>query len=193
MDNWINVIPIGILIISCGYLIFTNDWRKSLISYAVIYMCAFIVITQYWTFTFSLVKLITGLMSLVVLGVSINHQHEKESSKTKSEWIFQLVSLGLLFTVITYLGSGVSNYLSLPLEIILSSLVIIVFSVFQLGITHTPYRIILSIMILFFGFELIFSSNEPSLLVNGLLAIVTLLVAFMGGFLITNEYEGTEE
>jgi hypothetical protein len=193
MDHWINLIPILILTAACLFIMLTDDWRKILISYAVIYISAFSIITQYWSFSFSLVKLITGLMSLVVLGLSINKHFEVPQRKLNAEFIFRLVALFLIFVIMVFLVNQISNYLSIPLEIALASLLMIGFSVFQLGISLQPRRIILAILTLFFGFELIFSANESSLLVNGLLALVSLLVALMGGYMIVNEFESDEE
>jgi hypothetical protein len=193
MDNWINILPILMMVAACIYIFITNDWRRILIAYAVIYISAFVVIAQYWSFTFSLVKLITGLMSLVVMGISINRYYTVPEKKIRSELVFRLIALCLIFILVTFMVYRISNYLSIALEIVLASLLLVGFGIFQLGITHEPYKLFLSILILFFGFELIFSANETSLLVNGLLAVVTMLVALMGSFMIINENEMSEE
>jgi hypothetical protein len=193
MDNWINIIPILILVAACVYIFITNDWRRILIAYAILYICAFAIIAQYWSFTFSLVKLITGLMSLVIMGISINRYYELPEKKTKSELIFRLIALCLIFILVAFMVYRISNYLSIALEIVLASMMLIGFGVFQLGITHESYKLFLAILVLFFGFELIFSANETSLLINGLLAVVTMLVALMGSFMIINEFEVGEE
>jgi hypothetical protein len=193
MDNWINLIPILLLTAACLFIMLTDDWRKILLSYAAIYFSAFSIIAQFWSFSFSLVKLITGLMAIVVLGISINKHYGIPPRKINAEFIFRLVALFLVFVIMVFMVNRISNYLSVPLEITLASLLLIGFSVFQLGISLQPHRVFLAILTLFFGFELIFSANESSLLVNGLLALVSLLVALMGGFLIVNEFESDEE
>ena len=193
MDNWINLIPILIITAACIYIFITDDWRRILIAYAVLYILAFVIIAQYWSFTFSLVKLITGLMSLVVMGISINRYYSSPDKKMKSELLFRLIALCLIFILVVFMVYRISNYLSISLEIVLASLLLIGFGIFQLGITHEPYKLFLAILVLFFGFELIFSANETSLLVNGMLAVVTMLVALMGSFMIINEYEANEE
>jgi len=193
MDHWINVIPILFITAASVIIILLDDWQKILIGYAVIYLSAFSIFVQFWSFSFSLVKLITGLMSLVILGLSIVRYPGQSNVKTKAERIFRLITLLLIFTVLGFMVYRISVYLSIPLEIVMASLFIIGLGFIQLGITHELYKLFLAILILFFGFELIFASNETSLLINGLLATVTLLVSFMGGFLIINEQEGEEE
>jgi hypothetical protein len=193
MDHWINILPILILTAACIFIFITNDWRRILIAYLVIYISAFVIIAQYWSFTFSLVKLITGLMSLVVIGISINRYYTVHEKKVNSELVFRLIALCLIFILVAFMVYSISNYLSIALEIVLAALLLIGFGIFQLGITHEPYKIFLAILVLFFGFELIFSANESSLLVNGLLAVVTMLIALMGSYMIINEFETGDE
>lgn len=193
MDNWINLIPILILIAACIFIFIINDWRRILVAYSVIYLSAFAIFAQYWSFTFSLVKLITGLMSLVILGISINRYYTIPKRKTKSELVFRLVALCLIFILVAFMVYRISNYLSISLEVVFASVLLIGFGIIQLGITHEPYKLFLAILILFFGFELIFSANETSLLVNGMLAAVSMLVALMGSYIIINEFETSEE
>lgn len=193
MDHWINIIPILILTAACIYIFITNDWRRILIAYVILYICAFAIIAQYWSFTFSLVKLITGLMSLVVLGISINRYYAVPDKKVRSELVFRLIALSLIFILVAFMVYRISNYLSISLEIVLASVLLIGFGIYQLGITHESYKLFLAILVLFFGFELIFSANETALLVNGLLAVVTMLIALMGSFMIINEFEAGEE
>lgn len=193
MDHWINILPILILAVACIYIFITNDWRRILVAYSLIYICAFAIIAQSWSFTFSLVKLLTGLMSLIVIGISINRYYAIPEKKVKSELVFRLIALCLIFILVVFMVYRISNYLSIALEIVLSALLLLGFGIFQLGITHEPYKIFLAILVLFFGFELIFSANETSLLVNGLLAVVTMLIALMGSFMIINEFEPGDE
>jgi hypothetical protein len=193
MDHWINIIPILILTAACVYIFITNDWRRMLIAYAILYICAFVIIAQYWSFTFSLVKLITGLMSLVVMGISINRYYSIPEKKVKSELVFRLIALCLIFILVSFMVYRISNYLSISLEIVLASMLLVGFGIFQLGVTHEAYKLFLAILVLFFGFELVFSANETSLLVNGLLAVVTMVVALMGSFMIINENETGDE
>ena len=192
MDNWVNLLPVLILAAACMFIMAIDDWKKSILGYALIYISAFSIIVQYWSFSFSMVKLLSGLISLVVLGMSIYRRFEISETKPVAERVFRLVALSLVYTLILFIAYRISNYLSIPLEIVLSSLLIIGFAVIQLGVAHEAYKIFMAILALFFGFELIFSSNEASLLVNGLLAVVTLLVALIGSYMIVNEFEGEE-
>ena len=193
MDNWINLLPVLILAAACFYILLTDYWLHSFLGYAVVYLSAFCILVQYWSFTLSLIKLLTGLITLTVLGISIYRQTYSQGNRYKSELVFRVAALILIFIMMMFIAGRISIYLSLPEEITISSLFIIGFSFFQLGITQDPLKIFLSILLLFFGFEMIFSSNESSLLVNGLLALISLLLALTGSYMIVNEFEGGEE
>lgn len=174
-------------------ILIVDRWQWSLLSCALTYIAAFLIMIQFWTFSFSLVKLVSGLMSLVVLGLSINKRLRVTVVRSKAEQVFRLVAFTLILLIMVFLTGKVLESLSIPLEIVLASFVMIGFGVFQLGISQEPFRVIVAILILFLGFELIFSTNETSLLVNGLLSLITLLIAFIGGYVIVNEFESSEE
>jgi hypothetical protein len=193
MDHWINLLPIFVIAAASVFILVFSDWQKILVSYAILFIAAFSIFVQFWSFSFSLVKLITGLMSLAIIGISIFRSPKQERIKTKAELIFRVITIILMFSIFVFLVYEISNYLSIPLELVLASLLIIGLGFFLLGSSHELYKRFLSIITLFFGFELIFSSNETSLLVNGLLALVMLLVSLMGGFLIENEHEEIAE
>jgi hypothetical protein len=55
--------------------------------------------------------------------------------------------------------------------------------------TTSPFYIIVGIMTVFFGFELLYASIETSILINGLLAAMNLLVALVGSYLISLKQE----
>ncbi len=193
MDHWINILPILVLSAACFYVLRNDSLKKILPGYAAIYLSAFSIIVQFWSFTFALIKLISGLMALIILGISIYKHIDSPPLIKKAAIIFKLVAMGLVVIIILFIVEGISGYLSIPLEITLSSLLVIGLGLIQLGVSHEAHKILLAIIILFFGFELAFSTNETSLLVNGLLAFVSLLVALMGGYMIVNEFEVDEE
>jgi hypothetical protein len=55
----------------------------------------------------------------------------------------------------------------------------------QLGITLHPIRVILGLLTTLTGFEILYSTIENSILVSGLLAVVTLGLALTGSYLLT--------
>jgi hypothetical protein len=60
-----------------------------------------------------------------------------------------------------------------------------------LGIRFEPHSVILGILLVFSGFELLYASVETSVLINGLLSAINLLMALIGSLMIdiTNRVE----
>jgi hypothetical protein len=56
----------------------------------------------------------------------------------------------------------------------------------QFGMSSLPGRLMLGLLTLLSGFEILYSSMEKSILVVGLLAILTLGLAFTGAFLLSS-------
>jgi hypothetical protein len=193
MENWFNLLPILLIAITCILLISTDDWKKALLFYGIIIFLAFLILIQFWSFSSSLVKFLTGIMSLLILSLSINRNYQSTDNRSKSEMIFYSVALCLIFLIVIFVSKRISDFLSIPLELIISSLFISGYGILQLGMTQKLYKVFLALLLFFFGFELIYSINESSLLVNGLLAMVSLLVALIGGYLLAIEYESVEE
>ncbi|MBA4374563.1 MAG: hypothetical protein C0401_00115 [Anaerolinea sp.] len=193
MENWINVAPILVITAACFFMMLTDDWKKNMISNGIVFLSAFLILIQFWSFSFSIVKLITGLMSLAILGISINRNDSIQNIKSRSEKIFRTGALTLIYLIIIFISTRVANYLSIPLELNISALFILGFGIIQLGMSQRLYKVFLAILLMFFGFELIYSANEASLLVNGLLALVMMLVSLVGGYILVSEYESREE
>ncbi len=193
MDYWFNFLPVALIMLACLYCIISENWATSILSIGLVYIAGFLILIQFWPFSFSLVKLVTGLMSLVVLGVSINTYHSFRMPTINGEKLFRLVALGLVFLILGFLAVRISKFLLLPLEIVLGALFAIGFGVIQLGISQEPYKVFLALLVIIFGFEMVYSANEASLLVSGLLAAINLGLAMIGGYLIMNAKQGGAE
>ncbi|MCX6055038.1 MAG: hypothetical protein NTZ74_09020 [Chloroflexi bacterium] len=193
MDNWMNLIPVLVIMSGCIYLLLTDLWKHALISVAVIYVSTFFILIQFWSFSFSMVKMLTGLMSMIILGISYSKGDIEKKHMPRAERIFRGVALCLYYLVIVFISGRVTDYLAIPLEMVISSLFILGYGIVQLGMTQSLLKVFLALGLIIFGFELLYSTNEASLLINGLLAIVVLLVALVGGYIAINEVEGDAE
>jgi hypothetical protein len=64
------------------------------------------------------------------------------------------------------------------------SIILLGVGLLQLGFTIQPFRTILGLLTFLAGFEIIYAAAEPSTLVTGLLAIVTLGLSLAGAYLL---------
>jgi len=194
MSHWYNY-PF-ILILTAGlFLLLVSDSRKMiLIAFGSVLLMAFVVNIQFWPFTFSLSKLVTGTMAIVILHFSpVMTPSQSVLGTGKTGKVFRATALVFGFVLIGFSVSTVSTFLSINPEQILLSLFMMACGFIQLGISQNPYRVFLGLITLFQGFEIIYGSLESSLLINGMLAAVDLLIAFVGSYLITNSLKDEEE
>lgn len=193
MDHWVNILPVIAITAACLYSLISEEWETSILSISLVYIAGFLILIQFWPFSFSLVKLVTGLMSLVILGVSFNSYHSLHLPVINGQKIFQLVALGLVYLILGFMAVRISGFLLLPLEIGIGALFAIGYGIIQLGMSHEPFKVFLALLIIIFGFEMVYSANEGSLLVSGLLAFISLGLAMTGGYLIMHARQGDEE
>ena len=65
-------------------------------------------------------------------------------------------------------------------------------SLLQLGMTNQFFRLILGLLTLLSGFEVLYAGLENSVLVTGLLSILTIGLALVGAYLIAQIVPGEE-
>jgi hypothetical protein len=65
------------------------------------------------------------------------------------------------------------------------AMILISLGLLHLGLTTHPFRVVLGLLTILSGFEILYSAVESSILITGLLAIVTLGLAIAGAYMIT--------
>ncbi len=193
MTHWINYVFIAILTGGLFLQLISDSRRINLITFSGVLLMAFVINIQFWSFTFALSKLITGLMAILILNLSPNVITQSMFDDSRTSKVFRGVAFAFLLVLILFLVPKSSLFLSIPLEQTLAALFMMVSGFVTLGISQNPYRVILGLIALFLGFEIIYGSVESSLLINGMLAAVDLLVALIGSYLITNSLAEEEE
>lgn len=193
MSNWFNY-PI-ILVFTAGlFLLLVSDTRKMiLIALGSVLLMAFVVNIQFWPFTFALSKLVTGVMAIVILHFSPVMPSQSVLGVGRTGKVFRATALVFGLVLIGFSVSAISSFLSINPEQVLISLFMMTCGFIQLGISQNPYRVFLGLITVFLGFEILYGTLESSLLINGLLAAVDLLIALVGSYLITNSLKDEEE
>lgn len=193
MQNWVNYIFLLIFVAGLFLFVLIDRRGMNLIAFSGIMLLGFVINIQFWPFTFALAKLLTGLMAILILYLTPADRAESLFGSSRTGKVFRGVALGLGLIIILFIAPRSTEFLSIPLEQFLASMFMVVAGIIQIGISQNPYREFLGIITLFLGFEIIYGSVERSLLINGMLAAVDLLLAFIGSYLITNGVEGGKE
>jgi hypothetical protein len=176
------------LVITSIGLLLSRDWRWSLGLLAAQYFAVFWLMLEHWTLTMSAAKLVTGWMAAAVLGMT--QIAVKEDPSAESSWpqgrLFRLFAAGLVLITVAQAAQRVNAWLpDAGLPVVLAALTLIGMGLLHLGITVQPLRVGLGLLTTLAGFEIMYSVVENSILVAGLLSVVTLGLALACSYLLT--------
>jgi hypothetical protein len=168
------------------YLLLSQNWRMSIFALAVQYLAVFLLISQVWPFGLAAVKLVAGWMAGAVLGASQPTPELVEDSLARSStFIFRFLIAVLVWILVFTLSPLLVELIpGLPSSLVVGSLLLIGLGLIHLGVTTRPLRVLLGLLTTLSGFELIYAAVESSVLVAGLLAVVTLGIAMVGAYLL---------
>jgi hypothetical protein len=177
-------------------LLLSRDWRWSLGLLAIQYFAAFWILSEHWPLTMSAARLVTGWMAAAVLGMT--RLNMKDDSAGETSWpegrLFRIFAAGLFLVTVSAAANGLTTWLpDAGLPAIWGALVLIGLGLLHLGMTLNPLKVILGLLTTLLGFEILYSTVENSILVAGLLAVVTLGLAMTGSYLLALNSAGDSE
>lgn len=182
--GYIAVILIGIASV---VVLFSRTWRWRVSALSLQYFGVFWLVALSWPVALASIKLVAGWMAGAILGVSRINQLPSDRPRWPTERVF----LGLVTLLV---GLSVSTFVEdIPVWIPTirtvqswGSLFLIGIGLIHLGIASRGLQVIISLLTVLSGFEILYAVVENSTLVAGLLAIVTIGVALVGAYLLTN-------
>jgi len=167
-------------------LLVSRDWRVSITALGAQYVGIFILISLAWPIEYAVIKLIAGWISAAVLGMGLVDQAkawDDELGRWMSGTLFRIFIAGFVGFVAFALTPGVGRWVPRATDIqIMGGLLLIGLGIFHLGLTAQPIRIVLGLLTVLSGFEIFYATMETSLLVNAMLAVVTLGLALTGSY-----------
>ncbi len=185
----ISWIAVGVILATSTVILINRDWRLSLGALAVQYVAAFWLITRHLPFVMGSAYLITGWMVVAALGMTRlglpSAEDEKEEAfLPRGQWFrVILVCIIALFT----LGATQRIESAIPglgLQVIAGSLILIGAGVVHLGLTSESLNVIIGLLTMLTGFEILYAAIESSILVAGLLAVISLGLGIVGSYLL---------
>jgi hypothetical protein len=193
MNNWLNIFPLGLVMLASVVVLISENWRAVLISLAAIYLGSFILLLQVWPFTMAAAKLVTGWMCVAILSFVTHYQKVETETGIYSKRIFKLMGLLAIWVVVFIISSKTSILFQVTPEIAFGAFAILGCGLLQLGMSSTQFKVIVGILSVFAGFEILYAGMESSILVNGLILAVDLMIAFVGSYLVSlSSVEGKE-
>lgn len=192
MTHWINVLPLLLIFIGCLTFLSVSKPKLVLSSVGIIYLGVFIITVQFTSTWSNLIRLVAGLATLLMIFVSLSGKRITFPRYPRSGLLFRLLGF-LLFSLIAVLVSvKAANFLNFPIDVILAGFLVVFCGILELGISGYPLRVILGILVLYCGFSTIYCALETSLLVNGLLSAINLVLGVVGSYFVIREVQVTE-
>jgi hypothetical protein len=152
------------------------------------YVGIFVLVLDSWTLEMAVVKLIAGWISASVLGISIFSENVRNNFTIQysfSEIVFRISATGLVGLVAISISTGVLELIiEASPEQVIGGVILIGMSLLHLGFSSQPSNTIVGLLMFFGGFEILYSTIESSILVNGILAIINLSIALVGAYLL---------
>jgi hypothetical protein len=187
MTDWFNIIPL--LVIFVGGVLFLISSRKPVVFASVgsIMVAEFIIDFQFGSFSSALVRLVASLSALFAIYLSMKEINNSLPRIPRNSLFFRTTAYIMFVSVSVLLATGISDFLSIPIEITVGGLIAIFCGLLQLGISTSPSKVVIGIIILDIGFASIYCILESSLLVNGLISAVLLLLGGLGAYFVVRE------
>jgi hypothetical protein len=188
------IIPLILVAGSSVLVLVSQNWRRSILALAVQYLGVFWLIALSWPVELAIVKLVVGWVTGAVLGASQLPEAGKDSGGRSSQIFRALAAIFVfIFAFTTY--PFLVTWINIRPEILQGGLILIGMGLLQLGMTTNSLRVVLGLLTVLSGFEIIYSAVETSVLVTGMLAVVTLGLALVGSYLlnVTSMDESAED
>lgn len=181
----LSFLAVIVLVISTLFLLLSQNWRWSIIALAVQYLAVFALVIQVWPFGLAAVKLVAGWMAGAVLGASQPSPELVEDPQSSGPaFAFRFLVAVLVWILVFTLSPLVVEVIPLPSTLVTGAMLLIGMGLIHLGMTTRPLRVLLGLLTTLSGFELLYAAVENSVLVTGLLAVVTLGLALVGAYLL---------
>jgi hypothetical protein len=182
-------VAVGLLLAASIGLLLSRDWRWSIGLLAAQYFGMFWLVSLHWPFGLASVKLVTGWMACAALGVTRLSIAERESGD-ESAWpqgrLFRTFAAAIVVVLILAAVPSVENIIpGIGRPVLAGGLLLVGMGLLQLGITAEILRVTLGLLTVLAGFEIVYSVIESSILLAGLLSIVSLGLALAGSYLMT--------
>ncbi len=182
MSSPLTIVSLAIMLVTTLTILWSPRWRWVIAALALQYVAVFILVSQMWPLSLAAVKLITGWMAGAVLGASHQGNLSEPPALSVAGRLFRIMGGLLVFVVIFSITLEPQNWLPIDRAPLAGGLILIGMGLFQLGLASKPFSVIVGLLTALSGFEIIYAAVVTSVLVAGLLSVVTLGLALAGAY-----------
>jgi hypothetical protein len=148
-------------------------------------------------FKVAVIKLVAGLLACTVLGITMKRRRwyaEKDSSGAlPTGWVFRIIAVLLVSTSAIGIGQiALFDVFRIPRISVASTMLMIGLGLLFIGLTEEPFGVGIGLLTIISGFEILYSTLEPSLAVMALLASIHIGIS-LAVSIITLDVKGHED
>jgi hypothetical protein len=187
-------IGLFICLIATAILLVVRNMRVGLAALSLIYLGVFFVIFELWPLEQAAIILVGGWMASAVLGAT-GQLDAPEHRAQDAGAVFRLLIFAVLLLVSWSVSQQASVFIpGISIEGAFAGLLLLVSGMVRSGIVQDPLQVILSLLMVFAGFGLIYSFISNSSLMTALLAGGNLGLSLLGAYLALrySQSEGTQ-
>ena len=182
-------VAVAVVAAAATGILLTRDWRWSLGLLSAQYLGTAALAAQHWPLGMAAAKLVAGWMATAALGMTLTGLELQQRTDEQS-WpqgrAFRVLMAAMVFILAAVMTPTVQNVIAgVGAPVIAGTIVLIGIGWLQLGSSDQVYRIIVGLLTVISGFEVFYAAVEGSILVAGMLAVVTLGVGLVGAYLMT--------
>lgn len=182
MNDLINIVSLILVILTTLTVIWGGRWRWILLALGLQYVAVFLLVNQIWPISLAAIKIITGWMAAAVLGASHQVNDPDEKPIPMSGRIFRVLAGCLVFVLVFSIAPEAQKWIPLDSLPLASGLILIGMGLFQLGLAARPLNVIIGLLTTLSGVEIIYAAVVTSVLVTGLLSLITMGLALVGAY-----------
>jgi hypothetical protein len=181
---------VGVLA-TAGVLVISRNWRLNLAALAVQYFLVVLLLTRLIRLEVAAVKGLTGWLICTVFYLTERQMNVAESTAEGQDvgeesglrrWMMSARSafyllVVLLMAVVAYAFAARISLPEVPTDITLASYLLTGLGILMLGVSDDALRVGLGLLTFISGFDLFYVALEPSLVVAGLLSLISFLIS----------------
>jgi hypothetical protein len=176
----ISIIAVLILVVATTILLVLNQWRWMSIAWVFQVFSVFWLTSLSWSYAESAVKLIGGWIAIaIVSSVHPDNILESENEELMAGFGFRFLITGMVWLLAFSISSTIQNFIPARVEIIWGGMLLIGSGLLQVGLSRNFIRTVIGLITFISGFEVLYASIESSVLVSGLLAFLTIGLAWL--------------
>jgi len=185
----ISIIAVLLILVATTIEFVLNQWRWISIAWVFQVFSVFWLTTLSWSFAESAVKLIGGWIAIaIVSSVHPDSILEKENETMTSGFGFRFLVIAMIWLLAFSSSSLIQNLIPARVEILWGGMLLFGSGIIQVGFSRNIIRTIIGLITFISGFEVMYASIESSVLVSGVLAFLTIGLAWL-----TVYFHSTEE